>query len=220
MDTLLLIDKPSGITSFGVIAKLRRILGEKKIGHAGTLDPLATGLLLIGVGKQTKQLTSLVGLDKSYTADILLGTATDTFDMEGAVTQETPDAIPPTIEDIQRALAPLTGTYIQRAPLFSAKKIGGKKLYDLARSGKATEDMRPQKQITVEKIDIISYAYPHLIVDISCSSGTYIRTIADDLGRALGMGGCLYALRRTRIGSYFVTNAKTLTRLSLDIPLK
>ncbi len=220
MDTLLLIDKPSGITSFGVIAKLRRILQEKKIGHAGTLDPLATGLLLIGVGKETKTLTQLVGLDKSYRADILLGITTNTFDTEGAVTQETSNAVPPTQETITRALDSLTGTYKQRAPLFSAKKIGGKKLYDLARAGKATEDMRPEKQITVKNITIISYAYPHLIIDIDCSSGTYIRTIADDLGRMLGVGGCLCALRRTRIGNYSVQEAKTLEELALDISLK
>jgi tRNA pseudouridine55 synthase len=250
MNGILLIDKPPGITSFGVIARLRHALNERRIGHAGTLDPLATGLLIVGVGKGTKQLTSLVGLDKRYTAGVLLGVATDTFDTEGTVCRSRKSENPsltdrheigprlrgddkeesvygesvPSLEDISRALIHLVGTYEQSAPLFSAKKIGGKKLYDLARAGKATEDMRPKKRITVHSIDIVSYDYPHLVLDISCSSGTYIRTIADDLGRALDTGGCIESLRRTSVGDFSVEDAHTLesltgTRISCHHPI-
>ncbi|MCC6563595.1 tRNA pseudouridine(55) synthase TruB, partial [Candidatus Uhrbacteria bacterium] len=154
MNGLLLVDKPAGWTSHDVVAKLRGILKIRAIGHAGTLDPFATGLLVLGIGKGTKALTGLVGVDKEYEAVIRFGATSDTFDKEGIVTPSGRGAInrAPTMEEVETALDQFRGGYEQLAPLHSAKKIAGKKLYDLARAGKATEEMRPKKQVKIDEI--------------------------------------------------------------------
>ncbi len=214
MDGLLLIDKPVGWTSHDVVAKLRGILKIKRIGHAGTLDPFATGLLVIGIGKGTKALTDLVGVDKEYEATVRLGATSDTFDVEGVITDRR-GAInrAPTEQEIESALEKFRGGYEQLAPLHSAKKIGGKKLYELARKGKATEEMRPKKQVTISEIRVTKYEWPDLNILVRCGSGTYIRSLADDIGRELGTGGYCLELRRTKVGTFDVKDA---IKLPLD----
>jgi tRNA pseudouridine55 synthase len=216
MDGLLLIDKPVDWTSHDVVAKLRGILKIKAVGHAGTLDPFATGLLVLGIGKGTKQLTALVGVDKEYVATIRLGATSDTFDKEGVITDSVVDH-EPSLEEIESALDKFRGGYNQLAPLHSAKKIGGKKLYDLARAGKATEEMRPMKHVEIESIEVIDYAWPLLKIDVKCGSGTYIRSLADDIGRELGVGGYCEELRRTKVGHFDVKDALTLPLNDKDV---
>lgn len=208
MDGLLLVDKPAGWTSHDVVAKLRGILKIKRIGHAGTLDPFATGLLVIGIGKGTKALTALVGVDKEYEATIRLGTTSDTFDRDGVITPGVDSCV--RRNDIEKALDRFRGGYEQLAPLHSAKKIGGKKLYDLARAGKATEEMRPKKLVKIDEIAVLEYAWPDLKIRVKCGSGTYIRSLADDIGRELGVGGYCLELRRTKVGDFDVKAAITL----------
>lgn len=220
MNGLLLIDKPAGWTSHDVVAKLRGILKIKRIGHAGTLDPFATGLLVVGIGTGTKQLTALVGVDKEYEAVIKLGAVSDTFDIDGAITPLASDKTDVSLEDIERAFDGFRGGYEQFAPLHSAKKIGGKKLYDLARSGKATEAMRPSKQVTIQDLSVLAFAWPLLSIHVACGSGTYIRSLADDIGRVLGVGGYCETLRRTRVGPYQISQAVQLEGLTADIAAK
>lgn len=220
-DVLLLIDKAADWTSHDVVNRIRRIFNTRRVGHAGTLDPFATGLLIVGVGKATKELTALVGLEKMYEATATLGATSTTFDTEGTVTLMDPRLREDDmgIEDIEEAFDQFRGEYTQLAPIFSAKKIKGKKLYDLARAGKATEEMRPSKLVKIKELTIIDYSWPILRFRVTCSSGTYIRSLADDIGRALGCGAYLTALRRLKIGEYDVKDAKTLDQLKpLDEP--
>ncbi|MCE9586651.1 tRNA pseudouridine(55) synthase TruB [Candidatus Uhrbacteria bacterium] len=219
MDGLLLIDKPEGWTSHDVVAKLRGILKMKAIGHAGTLDPFATGLLVLGVGKGTKRLTALVGVDKEYVASVRMGATSDTFDKEGVIVEQNVSK-EPTRNEVEKALDKFRGGYEQLAPLHSAKKIGGKKLYDLARAGKATEEMRPMKQVKIDKIEVVEYEWPNLTIDVKCGSGTYIRSLADDIGRELGVGGYCVELRRTKVGEFDVENALPIEGLTMDIAAK
>ncbi len=209
MDGFLLIDKPAGMTSHDVVDVVRRLTGERRVGHAGTLDPFATGLLILGVGKATKELGKLIGLDKEYEATLLLGATSDTFDPEGMITPN-PYTLHPTSLNVDRALDQFRGGYDQRAPIFSAKKIKGKKLYELARAGTATEAMRPIKHVSIYELLVTSYAFPLLHLHIRCSSGTYIRSLADDIGHALGTGAYVTELRRTHIGDFSVEQAQTL----------
>lgn len=211
--TLLLIDKPAGMTSHDVVDRVRKIFNTRRVGHAGTLDPFATGLLMVGVGAATKELTALVGLEKAYEATARLGATSSTFDPEGEITESSVTTTP-TREDIEHALDAFRGGYEQRAPLHSAKKIGGKKLYDLARQGTATEDMRPRKQVVISELVITTYAWPSLEFRVTVSSGTYIRSLADDIGEKLGCGAYLTALRRTRIGTFDIKSAVTLEELA------
>ena len=217
MDGFLLIDKPAGMTSHDVVDRVRRLTGIRQIGHAGTLDPIATGLLILGIGKATKAINALVGLDKTYEATLILGATTETFDREGMVVVGTDRKPIPTIDTINRALDKFRGGYDQRAPLFSAKKLHGKKLYELARAGTATEEMRPVKHVTISKLETGEYEWPKLRLVIDCSSGTYIRSLADDIGRELDVGAYMDELRRTRIGPYLVENAATLPNLDLKV---
>jgi tRNA pseudouridine55 synthase len=216
MDGLLLIDKPVGWTSHDVVAKLRGILKIRQIGHAGTLDPFATGLLVLGIGKGTKRLTALVGVDKEYEATIRLGATSDTFDREGIIVPAPLPASPPGGEEVERALDQFRGGYEQYAPLHSAKKIGGKKLYDLARAGTATEEMRPKKLVKIDLIEVLDYMWPNLKIRVRCGSGTYIRSLADDIGRALGVGGYCLELRRTHVGDFDVRHAIHMEGLSTE----
>ncbi len=214
MNGILLIDKPSGITSHDVIDHVRRIIGTRAVGHAGTLDPLATGLLILGVGKATKELSHYVGLDKEYEAELTLGATSHTFDAEGMISPKN-DRVP-TQKEIERTLDQFRGTFEQRAPLFSAKKMKGKKLYDLARAGKADESMRPSKQITITSLHIMRYVFPRLTLDVHCSSGTYIRSLADDIGQALGTGAYLSKLRRIAVGPFRVDHAQSLDQITME----
>lgn len=215
MDQLLLIDKPVGITSHDAVDAVRRAYHTRRVGHAGTLDPFASGLLIIGIGSATKQLTALVGLDKEYVATLCLGITSTTFDPEGELKITDPHSYEqPTPEDIERVLQRFRGSFTQIAPLYSAKKIHGKKLYELARKGLATEDMRPSKQVTISELSCTGYTWPTLSLRVSCSSGTYIRSLADDIGRELGCGAYLTQLRRTRIGTFSIDKATCLDKLA------
>ncbi len=223
MDGFLLIDKPEGITSHDVVDRLRRITGIRRIGHAGTLDPFATGLLIVGVGRgATKRLGEIMGKDKTYEAVAILGGTSDTQDRTGTLTKwrsgevagdergEEPEW--PTETAVREALARFTGTQLQTPPMYSAKKIGGKKLYELAREGKEVE--RKPVEITVHALELTGYAPPSLAFRVRCSSGTYVRTLAHDIGGALDTGAYLSSLRRTAIGDFRVENASKLDVLT------
>lgn len=205
---ILLVDKPGGITSHDVVSRARKALGTRRVGHAGTLDPMATGLLLLGVDSATRLLTYLVGLDKEYAATIRLGVATDTDDAEGAVTA-TVDAASVTRERIDAGIAELTGEISQVPSSFSAVKVDGRRSYDRARAGE--EVVLAPRNVTISRFDILDErreaGFVDLDVVVACSSGTYIRALARDLGAGLGVGGHLTALRRTSIGPFAVTDA-------------
>lgn len=206
---LLLIDKPHGWTSHDVVAKLRGVLKTRAIGHAGTLDPFATGLLILGIGPGTKQLTQLLGLDKTYETTLRLGATSTTFDPEGEIHIHQEASVLHQ-EEIEKALDQFRGGYAQKAPLHSAKKRAGKKLYELARAGEATEEMRPIKDVQISEITILAYTWPELRLRIRCGSGTYIRSLGDDIGRALNVGAYLTQLRRTHIGDFDIKDAKQI----------
>jgi tRNA pseudouridine55 synthase len=200
---ILLIDKEPDWTSFDVVAKLRNILKIKKIGYAGTLDPFATGLLLILVGKATKKQDELMLSDKVYETDIKLGEKTDSFDRTGAVIAYSEKQV--SDEEIRSAVMSFTGEQLQLPPMFSAIKKDGKRLYELARKGIEIE--REPRKITIHSIDILSIQANILRVRIHCSKGTYIRSLADDIGDKLGTYAHLKELRRISIGGYSVENA-------------
>lgn len=209
---LVLIDKPQGFTSHDVVAKLRKKLGTKKIGHAGTLDPMATGLLVLGVDAGTKLLTFLVGADKTYEARIRLGQSTVTDDAEGEVLSST-SALHLNRAVIEAEIAKLTGRISQVPSAVSAIKVDGKRAYDLVREGKEV-DLK-SREVDISRFELTSEIsivdeFLEFDVVVDCSSGTYIRALARDLGTALGVGGHLRALRRTRVGSYSVDEATAI----------
>jgi tRNA pseudouridine55 synthase len=213
---LLLIDKQQGFTSMDVCAiirtRLRRAGAPKriKVGHAGTLDPMATGLLVVLVGKATKLCNQLMADQKQYEATIDLSRHSTTDDAEGELTPANVER-PPTLEEVRSAAAAFVGTILQRPPNFSAMSIGGKRAYDLAREGKPVE--LAARPVRVDDFTIRSYDWPLLEVSITCGKGTYIRSLARDLGAALKTGGMLTALRRTRSGEFTLDNARTLDQL-------
>lgn len=207
---LLPLIKPVGKTSFHMVACLRKITGIRKIGHAGTLDPFATGVMLLLIGKSCTRLSDqFLHQDKRYTARLHLGITTDSFDIDGAITATS--LLIPSLEQIEAALDHFEGGYAQTPPMFSAKKIGGKRLYHLARQG--IEVPRPSVLVTLH-IQKIAYAYPHLEIDVTCSKGTYIRSLAHDIGQYLGCGAHLTALTRTQSGPYLLEECCTLETLS------
>lgn len=198
VEGILLIDKPKDKTSFSLVGRLRKILNVKKIGHAGTLDPFATGVMVMLVGRNyTKLSDQFLNEDKEYVAELKLGEATNSFDSEGEIT-DTSDYIP-TLEEVKEVIAKFQGEIKQIPPMFSAKKINGKKLYELARKGISVE--REPVTLCVET-HLVSYNYPSLIIHVTCSKGTYIRSIANDMGELLGTKAHLINLQRTRSGSY------------------
>lgn len=214
MGGFLLIDKPAGMTSHDVIDRLRRITGIRKIGHAGTLDPFATGLLIVAIERSaTKRLGELLKLDKTYEAVAVLGATSDTQDHTGTIT-EIPDVAAPDENAVRKALADHTGDLLQIPPMYSAKKINGKKLYALARKGE--EVPREPVPVTIQALTLDRYLFPELAFTVSCSSGTYIRTLAHDIGHALNTGAYLKELRRTRISGYDIKDAWTLDTLTPD----
>lgn len=204
----LLIDKPKGMTSHDVIARIRRILGQKKAGHTGTLDPNATGLLLVALGEATKLIPYLENEDKSYRAEILFGRETDTCDITGTVVRSKQDfTINP--QALSQALRSQTGRIEQIPPMYSARKVNGKKLYEYAREGKTVEvKARP---VEIMKIDLVEEDLPgRAVIDVDCSKGTYIRSLARDLGAQLDLPSCMGDLRRTRVGSLSLEEALAL----------
>jgi len=208
-----LIDKQQGFTSHDVVAKLRKLLGTKKIGHAGTLDPMATGLLLLGVGSGTKLMQFLSGLDKTYEATIRLGASTSSDDAEGELGQAQ-DASRISNDALAREIFTLTGNIEQVPSSVSAIKVDGKRAYDLVRAGE--EVVLKSRSVTVSRFEVIGEPsvvgqYLDINVEVDCSSGTYIRALARDLGESLGVGGHLTALRRTRIGAFEVSNASGIS---------
>ncbi|MGB4777003.1 tRNA pseudouridine(55) synthase TruB [Microbacterium sp.] len=212
---ILLVDKPSGATSHDVVARARRALGTRKIGHAGTLDPMATGLLILGIGPATRLLTFIVGLDKTYEATIRLGISTGSDDADGVETARADTAALAAVTDerIRAGVAVLTGEIDQVPSTVSAIKVGGRRAYDLARAGEQVE--LKARRVTVSRFELVGESTTDadgtgaidIDVVVDCSSGTYVRALARDLGAALGVGGHLTALRRTRIGPFHVADA-------------
>ncbi|MEO8095591.1 MAG: tRNA pseudouridine(55) synthase TruB [Pseudolysinimonas sp.] len=213
---ILLVDKPGGVTSHDVVSRARRALGTRKVGHAGTLDPMATGLLLLGVDSSTRLLTYLVGLGKRYTATIRLGVATDTDDAEGQVTA-TADASRVTRVSIDAEVKALTGELSQVPSSFSAIKVDGRRSYERARAGE--EVVLQPRTVTVSRFDVLAERRGTQVVDldvvVECGSGTYIRALARDLGHALGVGGHLTALRREAIGGFEVQDAVAIDAIDV-----
>ncbi len=203
---VLLLDKPLYWTSFDVIGRLRKAFKIKKIGHAGTLDPLATGLLIVCTGKFTKRINEYMGMEKEYTGTITLGTTTPTFDLESKPENPLPFS-QLSNEEIHSATAAFTGTILQVPPAHSAIKMGGKRVYELARSGQEVK-MQP-RQVTISTFEITGIRLPEVEFKVICTTGTYIRSLANDYGATLGCGGHLSALCRTRIGSYLVSDAES-----------
>ncbi len=226
-DEIVLVDKPAGISSFGVVARVRRELSERaglvevkgkdgvarqkrkkvKVGHAGTLDPFATGLLILLVGKGTKRANEFLKLDKEYVTTVCLGAVSSTGDIEGEIYKKAVKNIP-TLEEVERAVYSFVGEIQQRVPAYSAVKINGQRAYKLAREGKKIE--MPVRRIRIYEIEILAYQWPELTLRCKVSSGTYIRALGEDIGEALGVGGYLTALRRTKIADYDVVNARKI----------
>lgn len=246
IDGILLIDKPADMTSFGVVARIRRVLSEQeegkgaaraadslrarrdegkpsvvphkprrvKVGHTGTLDPFATGLMIIVVGKECKNAQLYSKKDKIYEATIRLGQSSTTGDPEGEIT-DVSDTIP-TLDHVKEALDHFTGEIVQRPPIYSAIKIGGERAYKLARAGKSVEI--PERQITIHSTDLTEYAYPTVKIRVHVSSGTYIRTLAEDIGQYLGTGAYCQQLRRTAIGEWKIEDSQTLQEFGVLNP--
>jgi tRNA pseudouridine55 synthase len=200
---LLLVDKPSGMTSHDAVDVVRRSLGTRKVGHAGTLDPMATGLLVLGVGRATRLLRYLGELPKTYAATGRLGEETDTLDGEGEIVRTAPVDV--SLAEVERACASLVGESMQTPPAYSAVKVGGRKLYEAARKGEVLE--APARPIRVDAFDVTAFYGRDLEARVTCSGGTYVRVLVADVGRTLGCGAHLVRLRRTTIGSFRVEDA-------------
>ena len=193
------LDKPKGPTSHAIIQDLKKRFGLPKIGHAGTLDPMATGLLLLCIGEATKFSRFLIEADKAYVAELVLGESTDTYDADGQITEKK-SIKGITNDSVERALSELRGTILQKPPMFSAKKIKGRRLYKLARQGKEIE--REELPVNIYKNKLLELEGSRMSLEIECSKGTYIRSIAHDLGKSLGCGAHLGGLRRTKVGKF------------------
>lgn len=254
-EEILLVDKPEGISSFGVVARVRRKLSEEagmvsvkgkdgvvrekrkkvKVGHTGTLDPFATGLLVLLIGKGTKRANEFLKLDKEYIATVRLGATSTTGDPEGEVTVLVDkdgrvrgddarllrgeeggvrDVRVPSRADVEKAVEKFVGETEQRVPSYSAVKINGERAYKLARAGKEVE--MPVRKVRIDEIEILDYKWPDLTIRCQVSSGTYIRALGEDIGKELGVGGYLTALRRTQVGEWRIEEAKRLGELGID----
>jgi tRNA pseudouridine55 synthase len=215
---LIIVDKPAGWTSHDVVARIRKLAGTRRVGHAGTLDPMATGVLVVGVEKATRLLGYLALTEKEYTGTIRLGQTTDTDDADGTLIGSVP-AVKIDDAGLLRAIAGLTGEISQIPPGVSAIKVDGKRSYRLARAGQAVE--LPPRTVTVSRFDVLAVRPDEDLLDVdvsvTCTSGTYIRALARDLGAALGVGGHLTMLRRTRVGPYLVSQARTLDELAQSV---
>ena len=209
LDAVLLLDKPTGFTSNAALQRAKRLLRAEKAGHAGTLDPLASGLLPVLLGEATKFADGLLGADKEYLATLQLGTATTTGDLEGEIIERRPVALD--AARIESALARFRGPVEQVPPMHSALKRGGQPLYRLARQGRSVE--RAPRRVSIHSLELLGWNGDSLEIRVCCSKGTYIRSLASDLGQALGCGACVAALRRTRIAGFTVGQAVTLDAL-------
>jgi tRNA pseudouridine55 synthase len=212
---LLVVDKPEGITSFGVVARVRRLSAGARTGHAGTLDPLATGVLVLALGPATKSIERLMATDKRYRTIIDLTAFTTTDDREGERT-EVAVATPPTEQQVRDAVHGFVGVIQQKPPSFSAMKVQGRRAYALARAGEAPD--LPARPVRIDSIDVVSYAWPRVDIDVRCGKGTYIRSLARDIGVALGTGGHCATLRRTAVGPF--TEAMAMSFTSLPNPIR
>lgn len=232
-EEILLVDKPEGISSFGVVARVRRRLSEEagtvsvkgkdgvvrekrqkvKVGHTGTLDPFATGLLVLLIGKGTKRANEFLKLNKEYIATVRLGATSTTGDPEGEVTVVRDVRVPSRV-DVEKAVEKFVGETEQRVPSYSAVKINGERAYKLARAGKEVE--MPVRKVRIDEIEILDYKWPDLTIRCQVSSGTYIRALGEDIGKELGVGGYLTALRRTQVGEWRIEEAKRLEELGVD----
>lgn len=233
MDEIILVDKPAGMSSFGVVARVRRKLSERaefvevkgkdgvlrqkrkkvKVGHTGTLDPFATGLLVILTGKETKKANDFLKLDKEYIATIKLGCTSTTGDIEGEIVASNSSVRVLTRADVEKAVEKFVGETEQTVPAYSAVKINGQRAYKLAREGKEVE--MPKRKVRIDEIEVLRYEWPELEVRCKVSSGTYIRALGEDIGKVLGTGAYLTALRRTQVGKYRIEEAKTLEEMGL-----
>lgn len=214
-DGLVVVDKPTGWTSHDVVGKLRRVYGIKRVGHAGTLDPDATGVLLVGVGRVTRLLRFLQVAGKTYRATVAFGVATDTLDAAGSVIEQAPMSC--TEDDLAAVLPRFIGDIDQVPPMVSALKVGGRKLYELARAGKTIE-LAPRR-VHIESIEVLEFlpgAYPVATLEVRCGSGTYIRSLAADLGAALGGLAHLHTLRRLRVGRFTLDDARPIEAIEAD----
>jgi len=205
------INKPAGWTSFDVVKKVRGIIKEKKVGHAGTLDPFAEGVLVLGTGPDTKKLTGIMFANKTYRAELTLGKATDTQDRDGKISAE--EVVPElTKETIAAVLASFDGSQEQIPPMYSAKHVNGQRLYKLARKNITVE--RAPVRISIEQISLLDYTEPVITFNVTCSKGTYVRVLGADIAAKLGTVGHLTALTRTSVGSYHIADATTIEKLS------
>jgi len=230
MDGLLVIDKPAGLTSHDVVERMRRVLGERRVGHTGTLDPAATGVLPLVIGRATRLARFLSGAPKAYEATIRLGVSTDTYDAEGAPSGEPYRGRWPAREQIDEALDAFRGTFVQQPPAHSAKKIAGERSYDLARRARRPGTRDPERgtgnpepvslprpvSVTVHRLELLSASDDLVTIRVDCSAGFYVRSLAHDLGARLGTGAHLAALRRIRSGDLEVTDALPLARAEAD----
>lgn len=227
---VILVDKPAGMSSFGVVARVRRKLSEQagmievvgkdgvrrqkrrkvKVGHTGALDPFATGLLILLAGKETKKANDFLKLDKEYVATVRLGAVSTTGDPEGTITEQNV-AQKPNKAAVEKCVQNLVGENWQQVPQFSAVKINGQRAYKLAREGKAVE--MPVRKVQIYEIELLEYEWPDLKIRCKVSSGTYIRALGEDIGKALGTGAYVTELRRTQVGNYRIEQAKTLEEL-------
>lgn len=214
-DGLLLVDKPQGATSHDVVDVVRRALRTRRVGHAGTLDPMATGLLLVGVGRATRLLRFFGDLPKTYEGTARLGVETDTLDADGNVVRTT--HVDVERGDLERAFAALVGESMQRPPAYSAVKVGGRKLYEAARAGQELE--APARRIRVDAFEVVAFDGDDVGFVVICSGGTYVRVLLSDVGRALGCGAHLRRLRRTAIGPYRVEDAVATDAVLAPLPL-
>jgi tRNA pseudouridine55 synthase len=204
LDGLLVADKGAGVTSFQVVAQVRRLLRVPRVGHAGTLDPMATGVLPLLLGEATRLMPHVMAQDKEYLATVRLGVATDTLDVTGRVTEERP--VPPLdAAAVAEALRPFAGEIEQVPPMYSALHVGGRRLHELARAGVEVE--RAPRRVVVHAIEVLAWAPPRLTLRVACGTGFYVRSLAADLGARLGCGGCLESLRRTRLGAFDLASA-------------
>lgn len=209
LNGIMLIDKPCDWTSHDVVGKLRGILHERRIGHSGTLDPMATGLLVVFVGRATRAVEFAEADSKEYIAGLRLGISTDTQDITGN-TLKSSNSLPSKAE-LEQALSAFKGEISQIPPMYSAIKVGGRKLYELARRGKSVE--RKPRRVTIDKLDIIGENESDYVLDVVCSKGTYIRTLCNDIGDTLGCGGCMSSLRRVKAGAFSIEKAHTIDEI-------
>lgn len=213
---IIVVDKPEGITSFDVVKKIKSLTGLKKVGHTGTLDPLATGVLPVCIGKATKAVNYLIKDNKEYLAEIKLGEITDTYDREGKILET--NEVYCSVEEVTSAINSFKGKIMQAPPKYSALKINGKKMYELARMGVEFEVTK--RAVEIYNIDILYIKLPYIKIKVCCSKGTYIRSLAYDIGEKLGTGGHLYNLRRTSSGQFNLKESIKLENLNADNIMK